>query len=115
MTVVEWDQTDDRTTGAARHRTAGAVRPGLGRHLRRHRGPAAAAALSVLWPGLGHAHLGRTAPAAGLIAAQVLLVLLTVAPGAWRFTVPAWGVLVALAAVTAWRAARERPGQRRRT
>ncbi|WP_432510448.1 hypothetical protein [Kineococcus sp. SYSU DK001] len=107
MTVVEWDQTDDRSTGAARHRTAGAARAGL----ERHRGPAAAAALSVLWPGLGHASLGRTAPAVGFIAAQVLLVLLTVAPGAWRATVPAWAVLVTVAAVTAWRTARRHPAR----
>ncbi|MEW1956458.1 hypothetical protein [Kineococcus sp. NPDC059986] len=65
----------------------------------------AAAGLSALWPGLGHAYLGRTTAAVALTAVQVLLVVLTVLPGAWRVTLPAWGVLVLLSAVAAWRAA----------
>ncbi|WP_380171086.1 hypothetical protein ACFEMC_19115 [Kineococcus sp. DHX-1] len=95
MTVVEWEKTGawDGTGPVVR-------RPRVDRHR------LAAAALSVLWPGLGHAYLGRTAAAVALVTAQVLLVVLTVLPQAWRVTLPAWAVLVALAAATAWRAAR---------
>jgi hypothetical protein len=67
----------------------------------------AAAGLSVLWPGFGHAYLGRTAAAVGFVVAQVLVVVLSVVPGAWRFTLPVWAVLVVVAAVSAWRAARQ--------
>ena len=78
----------------------------------RHRKPLAAAALSVVWPGLGHAYLGRTAAAVGLVLAQVLLVVLTVAPEVWRVTVPVWGLLVLASAVHAWReAARQERGR----
>lgn len=76
----------------------------------RHRKPLAAAALSVLWPGFGHAYLGRTAAAVGFVLVQVLLVLTSVAPGAWRLTVPAWGALVAVAALHAWRTALRQEG-----
>ena len=70
--------------------------------------PLAAAGLSLLWPGLGHAFLGRTAAAVACVTAQVVLVVLSVAPGFWRVTVPIWLVLVASAAATAaWAARRE--------
>jgi carbon starvation protein CstA len=94
VTVVKWEDTD-LSVGVEIEKP----------NLDKHRKPLAAAGLSVLWPGFGHAYLGRTAPAVGLVAAMVLLVVLTVLPEAWRVTVPAWGVLVVVAAVTAWRTA----------
>lgn len=95
MTVVEWEETGawDGTGPVVR-------RPRVDRRR------LAAAGLSALWPGLGHAYLGRTVAAVALVAAQVLLVVLTVLPEAWRVTLPAWIVLVTVAAATAWRAAR---------
>ncbi|NAZ77696.1 hypothetical protein GTQ99_20100 [Kineococcus sp. T13] len=90
---------------AARHRRVLEVR--------RERGegsPPVAAGLSVLWPGLGHAYLGRHVPAAGLGAVQVALVVLSVLPGAWRVTGPLWLLLVALAVTTSVLAARRVPG-----
>lgn len=95
MTVAKWEETGvwDETGPVVR-------RP------RPDRRRLAAAALSALWPGLGHAYLGRTVAAVALVLAQVLLVVLSVLPGAWRVTLPAWGALVVLAAVGAWRAAR---------
>jgi len=72
----------------------------------RDRRPWAAVGLSVLWPGFGHAFLGRTAPAVAFVVAQVLVVVASVLPEAWRVTVPVWAVLVVVAAVSAWRAAR---------
>ncbi|WP_432561513.1 hypothetical protein [Kineococcus sp. SYSU DK003] len=62
----------------------------------------AAVALSVLWPGFGHAFLGRTTPAVGFGATQVLLVVLMVLPWTWRLGVLAWAVLVVAAATSAW-------------
>ncbi|NYD22247.1 hypothetical protein [Kineococcus aurantiacus] len=97
MTVVEWEDLE-------RQRAAGTAVPV-------HRRALAAAALSVLWPGFGHAYLGRTPAAVGLIAAMVVLVVLTVFPGAWRATVPAWAGLVVLAAVAAWRSGAARPAR----
>ncbi|PRY16118.1 hypothetical protein [Kineococcus rhizosphaerae] len=99
MTVVKWEDLEVLETGRVSVRVP--------------RRPLAAAALSVLWPGFGHAYLGRTASAVGLAAAMVTLVVLTVLPGAWRFTAPAWGALLVVAAVTAWRAgAPARPAAR---
>ncbi|WP_432523562.1 hypothetical protein [Kineococcus sp. SYSU DK006] len=88
---------------------------GHGGVLQVHRGPGAgsalvAAALSLLWPGLGHAYLGRHVPAAGLGAVQVALVVLSVLPGAWRVTGPLWLLLVALAVTTSVLAARRARG-----
>ncbi|MEZ0492391.1 hypothetical protein AB2L28_09080 [Kineococcus sp. TBRC 1896] len=100
MTVVKWEE-----TGTWDESAPAAPPPRTGRR------EVAAAALSVLWPGLGHAYLGRTAAAVALVLAQVLLVVLTVLPGAWRVTLPAWVALTALAAVGAWRAARHAPGE----
>lgn len=68
--------------------------------------PFAAVGLSLLWPGFGHAFLGRTATAVGYVTAMVLLVVLSVLPGFWRVTVPLWGLLVVAAAVTSFRTAR---------
>lgn len=68
----------------------------------------AAAGLSLLWPGLGHAYLGRTSTAVALVTAQVLVVVLSVLPGFWRVTVPVWLLLVLTAVVTAaWTARRD--------
>jgi hypothetical protein len=67
--------------------------------------PMAAAGLSVLWPGLGHAFLGRTAPAVGFVLAQVVVVVLSVLPGFLRVTVPVWALLVIWSAWSAWRTA----------
>ena len=69
-----------------------------------------AAVLSLLWPGLGHAYLGRHVPAAGLGVLQVALVVLSVLPGAWRVTGPLWLLLVALAVTTSVLAARRTSG-----
>ena len=67
----------------------------------------AAAGLSLLWPGLGHAYLGRTSTAVGFVIAQVLVVVLSVMPGFWRVTAPVWVLLVVGSALNAaWSAAR---------
>jgi hypothetical protein len=67
-----------------------------------------AAGLSLLWPGLGHAYLGRTAPAVAFVIAQVLVVVLSVMPGFWRVTAPVWVLLVLSSAVnSAWTARRD--------
>ena len=66
----------------------------------------AAAGLSLLWPGLGHAYLGRTASAVAFVVAQVLVVVLSVVPGFWRVTAPVWVLLVVSAAWSAARTAR---------
>ena len=66
----------------------------------------AAAGLSLLWPGLGHAYLGRTSTAVGFVIAQVLVVVLSVVPGFWRVTAPVWVLLVVSAAWSAARTAR---------
>lgn len=69
-----------------------------------------AAALSVLWPGLGHVYVGATSVGAALVTAQVVLVIVTVFPHAWRVTGPLWAVLVVAAALSAaWSARRSAP------
>jgi hypothetical protein len=70
----------------------------------------AAAGLSLLWPGLGHAYLGRTAPAVAFVIAQVLVVVLSVMPGFWRVTAPVWVLLVVGSAWSAARTARRDAG-----
>lgn len=85
-----------------------------GRGARRGAGgarPLAAAGLSLLWPGLGQAFLGRTGLAVAFVLAQVGVVVLSVLPGFWRVTGPVWGALVVTSAWSAWRSARaDRPG-----
>ena len=67
--------------------------------------PLAAAGLSLRWPGVGHAFLGRTASAVAFVLAEVALVVLSVLPGFWRVTAPVLLVLaVSAAASAAWAA-----------
>lgn len=70
-------------------------------------------ALSVLWPGLGHVYAGRGPIGVAFGLAQVVLVVVTVFPGAWRVTLPLWVLLVVLAAFDAARLPSRRDTPRR--